>query len=132
MDIRNVLVIVKTNWVSLLLTFIVVYVYAFMRAYITTNFTFYQAVYSSLILVFLYGLVFWIGLTILLIVLDIFIVGTGRKQLAIRLFWESVIICIPFIFWAVKYGQIIFGVGAIAFMLGQIIRLRIIRKCIQN
>ena len=128
MAIRNSINILKTNWVCLSVTLVAVYLYSIIHAYETGIFTFYQAILSASILVCLYGIVFWVGLIVALIILDVVIVRTAKGQLAGRLLLEWLIICIPAAFWLIRYEHAIFGVGIVALLFAQFLKWRMIKK----
>lgn len=120
--------IIGTNWINIVGIFLITYLYSFIRVIIETDFSIIQAMLSALILVGLYGLLFWIGFLLLLIILDTILVVRAKEKLKTALFIEWVIISTPLIYWMIKYEQWIFLIAVITFFITQIIRERKIRS----
>lgn len=123
--------IIGTNWINIVGIFLITYLYSFIRVIIETDFSIIQAMLSALILVGLYGLLFWIGFLLLLIILDTILVVRAKEKLKTALFIEWVIISIPLIYWMIKYEQWIFLIAVITFFITQIIRERKIRSLLK-
>lgn len=120
-----------TNWLNILGVFLVIYLYAFLSSYIGTSFSLFQAFVSALILVCLYGIVFWIGFIIAISVLDVLIINRNLTNLKVKLIIEWLVISSPFIYWIIKYHEWIFLSGVIAFLITQMLRHRLILKVVQ-
>jgi len=121
---KKVIRIILSNWINLLTIFIVVYVVGFLSAIINDKFTFSEALFGTTYSVVGYGLLFWIGFIICILVLDIVLFSIDKKpqNTTIKLFIEWLIISAPFIYWLIKYGEWIFIVAILAFLLGQYLR----------
>jgi hypothetical protein len=113
-----------TNWINLLIIFTAVYIGGFISAIVNDKFTTSEALFGTTYSVVLYGMIFWIGFITCLFVLDLimFSVHKDQQYITFKLLIEWLIISAPFIYWLVKYGQWIFGVAVIAFLLGQYLR----------
>lgn len=121
--------IIKTNWINIIGVFIAVFLYAIALNLIDTNVSrnVFQSVLPALILVCLYGLVFWVLLILLLVILDLLLIVKKPNNLTIKLLIEWLIIGSPFIYWAVRYGQGIFIAGVISLLITQFIRWKRIK-----
>jgi hypothetical protein len=113
-----------TNWINLLIIFTAVYIGGFISAIVNDKVTTSEALFGTTYSVVLYGMIFWIGFITCLFVLDLimFSVHKDQQYITFKLLIEWLIISAPFIYWLVKYGQWIFGVAVIAFLLGQYLR----------
>lgn len=126
--------IIKTNWINLVGVFISVFVYAVILNLIDGGFSrsLFQSIFAALILVCLYGTMFWIMFIGALIVLDLLLVIRAQKNLKIRLGIQWLIISCPFIYWTLKYQEWIFLVATTAFLITQFIREKHISAFIAN
>lgn len=99
--------IVYTNWINIVGIFTTLLLFTTIAGLIDTNLSlnFLQAIVASLIGIVLYGLIFWIGFVILLVVLDFILIAPNPKYLKFKLFIEWLIISSPFMFWAIKYEE---------------------------
>lgn len=127
--------ILLTNRINFLGVLIVLFIYSILYNSIiddgvTRNF--FQSIFASLILICLYGLVFWIGFLGALIVLDLILIVPNQKKLKLKLFIEWLIISAPFVYWAVIYKeQKWFYVFALtAFLITQSLREKLINKLV--
>lgn len=127
MDFKSKFSVFRTNWVNLLGIFIAVIFYAVIRAYSTMSFSLFQALTSGVILVVLYGIIFWTGFIAALLITD-FILLKDKSNLKVMLLIEWLIISIPFIYWSIKYRQWIFLVAVIAFFFMQLLRNKILQE----
>lgn len=102
--------ILSTNWINVFVIFIAVYISAFINAYSNKIFTFNQSIFSANYLIFLYGILFWIGFLIVIGLLDILLFSFNRETrfTNYKLAFEWLLISLPFIYWLVKYDQWIF------------------------
>ena len=117
---NRTLKILSSNWINILLIIASVYVYAFIIAYSDKAFTFSESIFSATYLTFLYGLMFWVGFIVCILILDIILFSFSRspKYTAAKLLAEWIIIIVPFVYWMIKYNEWIFLVGILAFLLG--------------
>lgn len=121
--------IIKTNWINIIGVFITVLLYAIALNLIDTNVSgnIFHSVLPALILVCLYGLIFWVLLLLLLVILDLLLIVKKPDNLTVKLLIEWIIIGSPFIYWAVRYRQGIFIAGVISFLITQFIRWKRIK-----
>jgi hypothetical protein len=122
--------IIKTNWINLIGVFIAVFLYAIVLNLNDTNVSrnLFQSILPALILVCLYGILFWALFIILLVVLDLLFIVKDQTNLTVKLLIEWFIISSPFIYWAVRYREGIFIAAIIAFLITQFIRQKRIRS----
>lgn len=122
--------ILKTNWINLIGVFITVFLYAIVLNLNDTNVSrnLFQSILPALILVCLYGILFWALFIILLVVLDLLFIVKDQTNLTAKLLIEWFIISSPFIYWAVRYREGIFIAAIIAFLITQFIRQTRIRS----
>ncbi|WP_213278553.1 hypothetical protein [Chryseobacterium indologenes] len=128
--------ILLTNWINILGVFISLLVYSIIFNFtvddgVTRNF--FQSIFAAIFLLFLYGVMFWAGFILALIILDLILIVPNQDKLILKLLFEWVIISIPFIYWAIIYEKQrnIFMVAIIAFLVTQLLRKKIINKAIQ-
>lgn len=121
--------IIKTNWVTILGVFSTAFFYAIYLNVTDVNVSrnIFQSVLPALILVVLYGALFWLLFLIMLVLLDIFFVARGRLDLRAKLLIEWVIISLPFVYWAIEYKKWIFIAAMIGFLVTQLLRERSLR-----
>jgi hypothetical protein len=122
--------IIKTNWITVLGIFTMVFLYAIYLNVTDINVSrnIFQSILPALILVVLYGALFWLLFLALLVLLDIFFVAKVKIDLRVRLLIEWVIVSIPFIYWAIRYRQWIFIVAVFAFLVTQLLREKSLRQ----
>ena len=127
---KEVIKIILSNWINLLTIFVVVYIVGVISAIIEDKFTFGEALFGTIYSIILYGLMFWIGFIACILILDIILFSFNRnsKYTAAKLLAEWTIIIAPFIYWVVRYGEWIFLVGILAFLLGQYLRKPLILR----
>jgi len=125
--------ILKTNWINILGVFISVLFYSIIYNLtvddgVTRNF--FQSIFAAIFLVLLYGLMFWAGYILALIVLDLIMVVPNQNNLKVKLLVEWAIISAPFIYWAIIYERQrnIYIVAVIVFLITQLIREKLITK----
>lgn len=125
--------ILRTNWINMLGVFIFLLTYSIIFNStvddgVTRNF--FQSIFAAVFVIFLYGIMFWAGFIIALIILDLILIVPNQDKLTLKLLFEWAIISIPFIYWAIIYEKHrnIFIVAIIAFLLTQLLRKKIIEK----
>lgn len=132
-NMKNTLKILATNWINITGIFISVLIYSVIYGYINTAQNILQLILGSSILIFLYGVIFWSGFLITILMLDIVIIILNKKNnLKKMLLVEWLIISIPFFYWAIKYKQWVFLVAIIAFFITQLLRAKMIEKINTN
>jgi hypothetical protein len=117
-----------TNWINFAGIFMAVYLSTAVSELLTiqsasdlpnaliTGFLF------GLFAIILYGSIFWAGFFISMFVLDYILLNKNEQWLGLKLFIEWSIISTPFIYWYIKYTEVIFLIAVIAFFVTQIIR----------
>ena len=95
--------------------------------------TFKEALYNTFGTLIVYYMSFWIGFIICILVLDIFLFNIDKKpqNTIMKLFIEWLTISAPFAYWLIRYGEWIFLVSSLAFMLGQFLRRLYIFKILR-
>ncbi|MDQ0478266.1 hypothetical protein [Chryseobacterium sp. MDT2-18] len=127
--------ILKTNWINIVGVFTVLFlyttIYGLMDSSISRNV--FQAIIASLIGICLYGIMFWAGFIIMLIILDCVLIIPNSNNLKIKLLIEWIVISVPFIYWAIKYPEqrTLYIVAIITFLITQLLRERLINKATQ-
>ena len=125
--------ILKTNWINILGVFISVLLYSIIYNLtvddgVTRNF--FQSIFAAILLVLLYGLMFWIGFILLLIALDLILIVPNQSNLKLKLLLQWIIISGPIIYWAIIYERQrnIYIIAVIGFLITQLIREKLITK----
>ena len=114
--------IYRTNWITILGIFIAVYIASITISVLNNQLGIGEAIFGSLFGLLTYGMIFWIGFLIALLVLDILLIGSTDIKLDIKLILEWAILSTPFIYWFVSYTEEVFLVAVIAFLITQFIR----------
>jgi hypothetical protein len=121
-----------TNWINIVGIFSVLFLYTTIYDLADQNVSrnIFQAMTASLISIFLYGLIFWIGFILLLIVLDLILIVPNSKHLKFKLFIECVIISSPFIYWGIEYEKqrVIYLLAIGTFYVTQFLRSKLISE----
>ncbi|AZB32157.1 hypothetical protein [Chryseobacterium balustinum] len=125
--------ILKTNWINILGVFICVLLYSIIYNFFIDDSitrTFLQSIFGAVFFLLLYGVLFWIGFILALIIFDLIIIIPNQSNLKLKLLLEWAIICLPFIYWAIIYERQrnIFIVAVVAFLITQLLRERLINK----
>jgi hypothetical protein len=122
--------IILTNWITLFGVFTGVFVFSIGLNLTQANLSYniFQAIAAALFLVIGYGMIFWAFLIVSLVVLDIILIVSHKKNLKVRLMIEWLIISSPFICGTIKYHQWIFAVGIVSFLIAQLLREKYILK----
>jgi len=123
---KNNIRILMTNWINLLGIFITVFLFSFFKTYSLGTFDLFQALLSTLILICLYGIVFWVAFIIIISILDSLLKIKSLNNLRNKLVLEWFIISIPLCYWTIKYSQWIFLVAIITFFITQVLRKKYI------
>src|ERR1700758_4643000 len=121
--------IIKTNWINLAGVFIAVFIYAIVLNLTDINVSrnLFQSILPALILVCLYGVLFWALFILLLVVLDLIFIVKDQTNLTAKLLIEWLIISSPFIYWAIRYREWIFVAAILALLITQFIRQKRIK-----
>lgn len=121
--------IIKTNWINIWVVFTIVYIYSIIRAINEGDFNILQGMLSALILVILYGVLFWIFFIVLLFITDLLLIyQSSKEKLYIMFILQTLIVSIPFVYFALHYSQWIFLVAVVGFVLSQIYRSQKVYK----
>ncbi|MBT2622615.1 hypothetical protein [Chryseobacterium sp. ISL-6] len=125
--------ILNTNWINILGVFISVLFYSIIYNLtveddVTTNF--FQSIFAAILLVLSYGLMFWIGSILALIVLDLILIIPNQSNLKLKLLIEWIVISAPFVYWATIYEEqrVLYIIAIITFLITQLVRERLITK----
>ena len=116
--------IFKTVWVNLLVIFLAVYLFLIISELLTSN----EAIGNSLMIgfvgslfsIFGYGLMFWLGFLIAILILDLILIKKEETNLTLKLLIEWLIISSPFIYWTFRYDAWVFLIAVLAFLVGQL------------
>jgi hypothetical protein len=124
--------ILKTNWINVIGVLITVFLYTVILDLIDleTSNNFFQAVFSGLVLILLYGVVFWLLFIVSLIVFDILFIVKNQSNLKLKLLSEWIILSAPFFYWVIKYREWIFLIAIISFLITQLFREKMIEKAL--
>lgn len=125
--------ILLTNRINLVGVFIAVLLYnivynCLIDDQVSRNF--FQAIIAAFILVCLYGIIFWIGFLLAILILDLILIVPNQKKLKLKLFAEWVIISTPIVYFSLIYERqrMMFLIAVIAFFITQLLRERLIKK----
>lgn len=120
----------QTNWINILGVFVVLFLYTFLNSWINYPATIIQALLGAFLLVCLYGIMFWVGFIIMLIILDSALIIPNPKNLKIKLLIEWFVISSPFVYWAIKYPEqrTLYVIAIITFLITQLLRDKLINK----
>lgn len=129
--------ILKTNWINFIGVLMAVWMYIFISNFTSKDYvmqSFSQSMVAAMILLFVYGILFWIGFIILLILFDLILNVSNKKKLKLKLLIEWMIIASPVIYFAVLYERQrgIYVVAVVTFLITQVIRERMIKRKICN
>jgi hypothetical protein len=122
--------ILKTNWINIIGILIAVYLYALMLNLFDADksLNFIQVVFSPLILILLYGAIFWALFILLLIIFDLLFIVKNQENLKEKLILETFIIITPYVYWLIVYDELIFLVATVTFFITQTYRRKLIAK----
>ena len=122
--------IIKTNWINIIGILIAVYLYALMLNLFDADksLNFIQVVFSPLILILLYGAIFWALFILLLIIFDLLFIVKNQENLKKKMILETFIIVTPYVYWLIVYNELIFLVAIITFFITQFYRRKLIAK----
>ena len=122
--IKQVFKVVLTNRINLFTIFIAVYIASLIFNMANAKFALGEALFGATYLVLGYGIMFWIGFIICILVLDIALFSFYKEPqyTTYKLAIEWLLISSPFIYWLIKYNQWIFLVAILAFLIGQYLR----------
>jgi len=125
--------IIKTNWINIVGVFIAAFLYAVILNMNDVNVSrnVFQSILPALMLVCLFGFMFWVFFIVLLIILDLLLLVKSRSKLIGKILIEWLVISSPFIYWAVMYKEWIFVIAVIAFLITQMMRIKNINKVLQ-
>jgi hypothetical protein len=120
------MIVLRTNWINIAGVFIITYFYVIANVLLHSG-TFIQAIFGGLISICLYGMMFWAGFAVSLILVDILFIMRNKKHLKRKLLIEWLLISSPFIYWSIEYREWIFMVAIMAFLCSQLYRERLIK-----
>lgn len=119
--------VIRTNWINITGVFVITYFYVITDVLIHSG-TFVQAVLGGLISICLYGMMFWGIFVASLIALDLLVIMRNKNHLKAKLLIEWLVISCPFIYWTIKYNELIFAVAIVAFLISQLLREKLIKQ----
>lgn len=122
--------VLLTNRINVIGVFLSTFFYTFINSWVNYPATFLQALFGAFLLVCLYGIIFWIGFLLALIILDSVLIVPNQKKIILKLLLEWAIISSPIIYWAVIYEEQrwLYIVAIIAFLITQLLREKSINK----
>lgn len=122
--------IIVTNWVNILGIFLVMLFYSviFNQFNNDLNYNIFQSIVAALIVICLYGMMFWGLFVVSLVVLDLLLLVRDQGNLRSKLLLEWAIISSPFVYWSIKYQEWGFLIAVIAFLISQLLREKLILK----
>ena len=126
--------ILASNWINILCVFVATLFYAVILNHSDSNLNYniFQSVVAGLILICLYGMMFWGLFIISLIVADLLLIVWSQKFLKQKLLVEWLLVSSPFIYWVIKYQELISLIGIITFFITQLLREKLIVKAING
>lgn len=121
---KKVLKIALTNWVNILTVYIFMFGWLFISELVPGIATLKDALYNTFGSLMVYYLPFWLGFSMLIALLDFLFFSIDKKPqyTNYKLFFEWLLISLPFVYWLIKYDQWIFLVAILAFSIGQYLR----------
>lgn len=124
--------ILKTNWINIVGIFGTLFMYTFLNSWINYPATLIQALFGTVLLICLYGIMFWAGFLILITILDLVLIIPNPKNLKLKLIIEWIIISSPLVYWSILYERqrVIFLIAVIVFLVTQLIREKYIAKAL--
>ena len=124
--------IIVTNWINILGVFLVTLFYSVILSQFNNdlNYNVFQSLVAALIVICLYGMMFWGLFVASLIVLDLLLIVKSQNNVRQKLLIEWALISSPFIYWVIRYGEWIFLIAIITFAITQFLRYRIIVKAL--
>jgi hypothetical protein len=127
---KAVIKIILSNWINLLTVFVVVYSVGVVSAMAGDKFSWKGAVFGTAYAVLGYGMIFWIGFAICILILDMLLFGIDRNpgNTTIKLFVEWLVIGCPFVYWLLVYREWILIAVVLSFLFGQYLRRSHINK----
>ncbi len=121
---KEIIKIVLSNWINVVVIFILVYFVKCISFLKDGRFTFRESLETPLYHIFGYGFLFWLIFLFLISVSDLLLFGFSRelKYTGYKLLLQWLIVSLPFIYWIVRDNARIFLVAMLAFLLGQYLR----------
>jgi hypothetical protein len=119
--------VIRTNWINITGVFVITYFYVIADVLLHSG-TFVQAILGGLISICLYGMMFWGLFAVSLVALDLLVIMRNKNNLKAKLLIEWLVISSPFIYWTIKYNEMIFAVAIVAFLISQLLRERLIKQ----
>ncbi|MGG7666996.1 hypothetical protein [Dyadobacter sp. BHUBP1] len=124
--------IIASNWINIFGIFIVTLFYAVTSNQLNNDldYSIFQSIIAGLILVCLYGIIFWSLFVASLIILDLLLIVKKQNNIRQKLLIEWIVISGPFTYWGIKYGEWIFLVAIVAFAITQFCREKLLIKAL--
>lgn len=120
--------IIATNWINVLGVFLVTLFYSVIFSQLNNdlNYSIFQSLVASLIVICLYGMMFWALFLVLLIIVDLLLIVKRQNNVSRMLLIEWALISSPFTYWIIRYEEWIFLIAIITFAITQFLRCRLI------
>lgn len=77
--------------------------------------------FGGIILIYGYGLLFWIYYLITTIIFSLLFMNKNEKYLNLKLITESILVISPFIYWILQYSTWVFLIALVGFLSSQFI-----------
>ena len=127
--------IILTNWINLIGIILSLCICNFYFFWGEKN-IFGQSLFATFYVFTVFGSVFWIGVLICLITIDIIFIFIKlyKNNLNLGIIMQTFLISLPFIYWSIIYDNVrwLFIVEVITFLITQYIRKGIIKKIINS
>ena len=124
MMMRYKLKIYKTIWVNALVIFLAVYAFLIISELLQSDQSLRDILIigfvGSLFTIFGYGIMFWTGFLVAILILDLVLIKRPEPNLTVKLLIEWGLISCPLIYFAFKYDAWVFLVAVSAFLLSQL------------
>jgi hypothetical protein len=112
-----------TNWINVVVIAIGTYLFIVITEVFKTGISALpQMLLMGLFTIVLYGGIFFTGLLIGMLLLDLILMNHNPKNLRLKLIGEWAMISTPFTYWFLRYSEWIFLVAIIFFFISQFIR----------
>jgi len=115
--------VIKTIWVNIITVSIVVYIYVIIYGIFNSSEPILKALliglYVGLIIIYGYGLLFWIYYLIITIIFSLLFINKNVRNLKLKLITESILVASPFIYGILEYNKWVFLIALVGFLISQ-------------
>jgi hypothetical protein len=116
--------IYKTVWINLLVIFLAVYPFLILSELIGSDESLQDTLMigfiGSFFTIFGFGLIFWLGFLVVVLILDFVLIRRQESNLTLKLLIEWSVISCPLVYWAFKYDTWVFLVASLALLISQV------------